>query len=164
MFSGGACKIRRDSPGCAWRRSKAAARPKWRHDREVWRRRLASARRCAKCRSSENREAVDFAHRLMTGQIDIMIFMTGVGMRHLLAEVERHVDRSAVSRRAGRHHDDRPRAQAAWPCCSELGLQAHASRARAEHLARSAGDDRRSMCRRPADGRRAGIRACPTPA
>src|SRR6187401_1632378 len=40
-----------------------------------------------------NREAVDFANRLITGQIDAMIFMTGVGFRHLLAAVERHVDR-----------------------------------------------------------------------
>jgi uroporphyrinogen decarboxylase len=45
---------------------------------------------------SENREAVDFAHRVMTGQIDIIIFMTGVGIRHLLAEVERHVDRERL--------------------------------------------------------------------
>jgi len=44
----------------------------------------------------ENREAVDFAHRVMTGQIDIIIFMTGVGIRHLLAEVERQVDRQRL--------------------------------------------------------------------
>src|SRR5437868_8820979 len=42
---------------------------------------------------SENRAAIDFAHRVITGHIDIIIFMTGVGIRHLLAEVERHVDR-----------------------------------------------------------------------
>jgi uroporphyrinogen decarboxylase len=41
----------------------------------------------------QNREAIDFAHRLITGQIDVMIFMTGVGFRHLLAAVEKHVDR-----------------------------------------------------------------------
>lgn len=41
----------------------------------------------------QNREAIDFAHRLITGEIDVMIFMTGVGFRHLLAAVERHVDR-----------------------------------------------------------------------
>src|SRR5688572_10615810 len=41
----------------------------------------------------QNREAVDFAHRLITGEIDVMIFMTGVGFRHLLAAVEKHVDR-----------------------------------------------------------------------
>ncbi len=45
---------------------------------------------------SENREAVDFAHRVLTGQIDIIIFMTGVGVRHLIAEVERHVDRKRL--------------------------------------------------------------------
>ncbi|REK07501.1 MAG: uroporphyrinogen decarboxylase [Planctomycetota bacterium] len=42
---------------------------------------------------AENREAIDFAHRVITGQIDVFILMTGVGVRHLLAEVERHVDR-----------------------------------------------------------------------
>src|SRR2546427_4044406 len=41
----------------------------------------------------QNREAIDFAHRLITGQIDVMIFMTGVGFRHLLAAVEKHVER-----------------------------------------------------------------------
>src|SRR5215510_10452485 len=41
----------------------------------------------------QNRDAIDFAHRLITGEIDVMIFMTGVGFRHLLAAVERHVDR-----------------------------------------------------------------------
>src|SRR5690349_13130348 len=42
----------------------------------------------------ENPQAVDFAHRLLTGQIDVVIFMTGVGFRHLLAAVERKVDRT----------------------------------------------------------------------
>src|SRR2546425_8779145 len=41
----------------------------------------------------QNREAIDVAHRLITGQIDVMIFMTGVGLRHLLAAVEKHVER-----------------------------------------------------------------------
>jgi uroporphyrinogen decarboxylase len=42
---------------------------------------------------AENREAIDFANRLITGQVDVVIFMTGVGIRHLLTEIERHVDR-----------------------------------------------------------------------
>ena len=42
---------------------------------------------------AENRTAIDFAHRLLTGQINIVIFLTGVGFRHLLAAVERHMDR-----------------------------------------------------------------------
>jgi uroporphyrinogen decarboxylase len=45
---------------------------------------------------TENRDAIDFANRVMTGQIDVIIFMTGVGIRHLLAEVERHVDRGRL--------------------------------------------------------------------
>ncbi len=45
---------------------------------------------------ADNREAIDFAHHVITGQIDAIIFMTGVGVRHLLAEVERHVDRQRL--------------------------------------------------------------------
>jgi uroporphyrinogen decarboxylase len=41
----------------------------------------------------QNREAIDFAHRLITGNIDVMIFLTGVGFKHLLTAVEKHVDR-----------------------------------------------------------------------
>ena len=41
----------------------------------------------------QNREAIDFAHKLITGRIDVMIFLTGVGFRHLLATVERQVER-----------------------------------------------------------------------
>lgn len=41
----------------------------------------------------ENPDAVDFAHRLMGGEIDIVLLLTGVGTRHLVAQVERHVDR-----------------------------------------------------------------------
>lgn len=41
----------------------------------------------------ENSAAVDFAHRLITGDVDIVIFMTGVGFKHLLAAVEKRVDR-----------------------------------------------------------------------
>ncbi len=40
-----------------------------------------------------NPDAVDFANRLITGQIDVVILMTGVGTRHLLAQIERHVDK-----------------------------------------------------------------------
>lgn len=45
---------------------------------------------------TENREAIDFANHVMTGGIDAIIFMTGVGIRHLLSEVERHVDRERL--------------------------------------------------------------------
>jgi uroporphyrinogen decarboxylase len=40
-----------------------------------------------------NHEAIQFAQRLITGEIDVMIFLTGVGFRHLLAAVEKHVER-----------------------------------------------------------------------
>jgi uroporphyrinogen decarboxylase len=42
---------------------------------------------------AESREAIDFAHQVITGGIDVMIFLTGVGFKHLLATVEKHVDR-----------------------------------------------------------------------
>jgi|688.fasta_scaffold00735_36 uroporphyrinogen decarboxylase len=42
---------------------------------------------------SENREAIDFAYRVITGQINIAIFLTGVGFKHLLAAIEKHVDK-----------------------------------------------------------------------
>lgn len=41
----------------------------------------------------DHRSAVDFANRLITGQVDIVIFMTGGGARTLLAAVERQVAR-----------------------------------------------------------------------
>jgi uroporphyrinogen decarboxylase len=40
-----------------------------------------------------NKEAVDFAYRVMTGEIGIVIFLTGVGFRQLLAAIEPHVDK-----------------------------------------------------------------------
>lgn len=42
---------------------------------------------------AENREAVDFAYRVITGEINIVIFLTGVGFKQLLAAIERSVDK-----------------------------------------------------------------------
>lgn len=39
-----------------------------------------------------NRGAIDFAYRLMTGHISVVILMTGVGFRYLLSSIERHLD------------------------------------------------------------------------
>lgn len=39
-----------------------------------------------------NRGAIDFAYRVMTGQIGVVIIMTGVGFRYLLRSIERHLD------------------------------------------------------------------------
>ncbi len=41
-----------------------------------------------------NQPAVDFANRLITGQIDVIVFLTGVGTRILVQQIERHVDRN----------------------------------------------------------------------
>lgn len=40
-----------------------------------------------------NREAIDFAYKVITGEISVMILMTAVGFRHLLKAIEKHVDR-----------------------------------------------------------------------
>jgi uroporphyrinogen decarboxylase len=42
---------------------------------------------------SDNDHAIDFAHRLLTGEITTVIFLTGVGFRYLLEAIETRVDR-----------------------------------------------------------------------
>ncbi len=39
------------------------------------------------------RRLVDFANRLMVGEIDVVVLTTGVGVAHLVSQIERHVDR-----------------------------------------------------------------------
>jgi uroporphyrinogen decarboxylase len=41
----------------------------------------------------DNRAAIDFAHRLISGQVEVVILLTGVGFQHLLGAVERKVGR-----------------------------------------------------------------------
>jgi uroporphyrinogen decarboxylase len=41
-----------------------------------------------------NQAAVDFANRVITGQVDVIVFLTGVGTRLLVSQVERYVDRN----------------------------------------------------------------------
>jgi uroporphyrinogen decarboxylase len=43
-----------------------------------------------------NKEAVDFAYRIMTGEIGTVIFLTGVGFRHFIAAVEKHLDKQRL--------------------------------------------------------------------
>ena len=40
-----------------------------------------------------NADVLNFANELVTGQIDLVVLMTGVGFRHLLEMVEKHTDR-----------------------------------------------------------------------
>jgi uroporphyrinogen decarboxylase len=40
-----------------------------------------------------NRAAIDFAYRMMTGDVSVVILMTGVGFRYLLRSIERHLDK-----------------------------------------------------------------------
>jgi uroporphyrinogen decarboxylase len=43
---------------------------------------------------ARNPEAIDFANRVVTGQVDVIIFNTGGGVRRLVEQTERHVDRN----------------------------------------------------------------------
>jgi len=42
---------------------------------------------------AEDRGAIDFANRLITGQVDVVIFLTGVGIQQLITRIERHLDK-----------------------------------------------------------------------
>lgn len=46
--------------------------------------------------SEDHRAAIDFANRLITGQIDALIFTTGVGTKYFVEQIERHVDRKQL--------------------------------------------------------------------
>ncbi len=40
------------------------------------------------------RDAIEFAHELVSGQVDVVLFLTGVGVRQLIGQIERHIDRT----------------------------------------------------------------------
>lgn len=44
----------------------------------------------------DDRSAIDFAHRLIGGEIDLVILLTGVGVRMLVEKTERHVGRQRL--------------------------------------------------------------------
>jgi uroporphyrinogen decarboxylase len=44
----------------------------------------------------DNRAAIDFIHRLMTGEIDVLVLLTGVGTRMLIEQTERHIPRQRI--------------------------------------------------------------------
>ncbi len=44
----------------------------------------------------DNRSAIEFAHRILAGQVDAMLLLTGVGVRMFLEQVERHVGRDRL--------------------------------------------------------------------
>ena len=46
--------------------------------------------------TDDDRVLIDFAHRLIAGQIDVMLLLTGVGTRMLIERAERHVDRGRL--------------------------------------------------------------------
>ncbi len=69
-----------------------------------------------------NPEAVDFANRVMTGQVDVIVFTTEAGVQRLIEQVERHVDRQrflmAISDVVTISRGPKPAA-----ALSELGIQ-----------------------------------------
>lgn len=42
---------------------------------------------------AENRPAIEFAYRVITGEFNMVIFLTGVGLRHLVSAIEKSVDK-----------------------------------------------------------------------
>ena len=44
----------------------------------------------------DQREAIDFAHRLLVGDIDVVVLLTGVGFRYLMNVVSKHVDQERL--------------------------------------------------------------------
>lgn len=44
----------------------------------------------------DQREAIDFAHRLLVGEIDVVVLLTGVGFRYLMNVVSKHVDQERL--------------------------------------------------------------------
>lgn len=44
----------------------------------------------------DHREAVDFAYRIITGEIGIVVFLTGVGFRQFISRVERSLDKQRL--------------------------------------------------------------------
>lgn len=44
----------------------------------------------------KNKEVIDFAYRILTGEIGVVVFLTGVGFKHFLASVEKHVDKQRL--------------------------------------------------------------------
>ncbi len=42
------------------------------------------------------RPVIDFAHRLLIGQVDVVVFLTGVGCRSLIEIASKHVDRAQL--------------------------------------------------------------------
>ncbi len=70
-------------------------------------------------RIEKNKSAIDFAYRVMTGEIGVVIFLTESVFRHLLAAIEPHVDKQTLSRFSFRHRYNRARPETSR--CHERG-------------------------------------------
>lgn len=46
--------------------------------------------------TDDHRSAIEFAHRLLAGEVDFMLLLTGVGVRMFVEQVERHVGRQRL--------------------------------------------------------------------
>ncbi len=70
----------------------------------------------------ENRPIIDFANRLITGQVDVVILLTGVGTRQLVQRIEPHVDRQQFLD-ALSDIQTVARGQKTWTALKEFGIQ-----------------------------------------
>ena len=106
---------------------------------------------------ADNPAAVDFAYHLISGQIEIVILMTGVGLRHLITQIERRVPRerflAALSDITTIARGPKPVA-----VLKELGITPTCARPEPEHLARDPGNNRSARAGRQPDRRRARVR------
>ena len=44
----------------------------------------------------DQREAIEFAHRMLVGEVDLVLLLTGVGFRYMMEVVSKHVDRQRL--------------------------------------------------------------------
>ncbi len=105
---------------------------------------------------ADSRPAVEFAHRVLAGQIDAVIFLTGVGTQMLLEQVERHVDRQRLLDALADIPTSVPRAETGRGA-AKTRHHADATGPRTEHVARSAVDARRQTAAGESDRRPARV-------
>ena len=104
-----------------------------------------------------DRSVVEFAHRLITGQIDVVILLTGVGTREMLARAERRVDRQRFLDALA---DVKTLVRGPKPLAvlKELGITPTAVVPEPNTWREVLADDRRQAAGRQPGGRRAGVR------
>ena len=83
----------------------------------------------------KNKEAIEFAYRVMTAEIGAVIFLTGVGFKQLIAAIEPHVDKQRIFWDSLSDIPTVARGPKPVAAMREFWLATHAPRSRAQHLA-----------------------------